>query len=123
MEVQPLLVIVHSEDPDRLIAFYDEVVDLVPRFDLAPGGFAVGLDAPISLIVEGHSEVHGSAKEPQRVMLNFSVDDAASEARRIADRGVTFIREPYEEPGVAMFATFTDPDGDYCQLLQLYGER
>jgi len=123
MEIQPLFVVLHSEDPDRLIAFYDEVVDLTARFDLVPGAFAVDAAAPIGLIVEGHSEVHGVAAEPQRVMLNFSVGDATSEARRIAAQGVTFVREPYEEPGVGVFATFTDPDGNYCQLVQLYEEQ
>ncbi len=77
-------------------------------------------DAAICLIVEGHSEVRGAAKEPQRMMLNFSVDGAVAEADRLGQQGVTFIREPYEEPGVGMFATFTDPDGNYCQLVQLY---
>ena len=77
-------------------------------------------DAAICLIVEGHSEVRGAAKEPQRLLLNFSVDDAVAEAGRLGGQGVTFIREPYEEPGVGMFATFTDPDGNYCQLVQLY---
>ena len=121
MQVQPFLVTLNSEDPDRLTAFYEDIVRLIPRFDLIPGAFAMSEDAPVCLIIEGHSEVRGTAKDPHRVMLNFSVNNAVSEARRLQQQGVTFIRETYEEPGVGMFATFVDPDGNYCQLVQLYG--
>ncbi len=121
MQVQPLLVALNSEDPERLTAFYKDVVGLIPRFDVVPGAFAMSEEAPVCLIVEGHSEVRGAAKDPHRMMLNFSVDDTAAEAGRLRQQGVTFVRESYEEPGVGMFATFTDPDGNYCQLVQLYG--
>lgn len=121
MQFQPFLLTLNSEDPDRLTAFYRNVVHLTPRFDLVPGAFAMSEDAPVCLIVEGHSEVRGTASEPQRMMLNFRVNDAAAEARRLQELGVTFIREPYEEAGVGLFATFADPDGNYCQLIQLHG--
>jgi predicted enzyme related to lactoylglutathione lyase len=53
-------------------------------------------------------------------LLNFVVDDMATEAGRIRAAGVTFAAEPYEESGVGMFATFADPDGNLCQLVQLF---
>jgi predicted enzyme related to lactoylglutathione lyase len=121
MQFQPLFIALNSEDPDRLSAFYQDVVGLTPRFDLVPGAFATSEDAPICMIVEGHSEVRGRSTNPHRMMLNFSTDDAAAEARRLQGQGVTFVRKPYEEPEVGMFATFIDPDGNYCQLVQLFG--
>ena len=121
MQFQPLFIALNSEDPDRLTAFYQDVVGLTPRFDLVPGAFAMSGDAPVCMIIEGHSEVLGSAQDPHRVMLNFSTDDAVAEARRLQGQGVTFVRETYEEPDVGIFATFTDPDGNYCQLVQLFG--
>ncbi len=121
MQVQPFLITLNSEDPDRLTAFYKDVVRLIPRFDVVPGAFAMSEDAPVCLIVEGHSEVRGRARNPHRMMLNFSTDDAVAEARRLQGQGVTFVRKPYEEPEVGMFATFIDPDGNYCQLVQLFG--
>ena len=121
MQLQPLFIARNSEDPDRLSAFYQDVVGLTPRFDLVPGAFATSEDAPICMIVEGHSEVRGRTRNPHRMMLNFSTDDAAAEARRLQGQGVTFVRKPYEEPEVGMFATFIDPDGNYCQLVQLFG--
>ena len=58
-----------------------------------------------------------------RVLFAATLCSVATAGISVADaqqQGVTFIREPYEEPGVGMFATFTDPDGNYCQLVQLY---
>ena len=62
----------------------------------------------------------GRSREPQRILLNFLVGDAVIAADRLAARGVDFVRPPYEEEGVGMFATFLDLDGNYCQLVQLY---
>jgi predicted enzyme related to lactoylglutathione lyase len=54
-------------------------------------------------------------------MLNFVVQDATSEQRRLKSRDVEFVRDATEEPGVGLFATFVDPDGNYCQLIELRG--
>ena len=115
METQSLIVLLHSEQPERLISFYQDVVGLETNFDLTAGAFNVG---GATLIVEPHSEVHGPANEPARVMLNFVVADAVSEQARLTGRGVTFTQQAYEEPGVGLFATFLDPDGNLCQLLE-----
>lgn len=115
MDAQTLIVLLHSEQPDRLISFYQDVVGLETNFDL-PLAFNVG---GARVIVEPHSAVRGPAKEPERVMLNFVVADAAAEQGRLIGQGVTFTRQAYEEPGVGLFATFRDPDGNYCQLIEL----
>jgi predicted enzyme related to lactoylglutathione lyase len=67
-----------------------------------------------------HSDVRGSAKDPHRILLNFSVNDVKAESGRLKTAGVPLVRDAYEEPGVGMFATFVDPDGNYCQLVHLY---
>ena len=109
----------HTEQPGRLIDFYEDVVGLAPKFDVTPGAFNTGSAALLDLIVEPHSDVRGAAREPQRVMLNFVVDDAVAEQRRLESHDVRFIRPATDEPGVGLFATFTDPDGNYCQLIEL----
>jgi predicted enzyme related to lactoylglutathione lyase len=120
MAALAFIVTLGTQDPNRLIAFYRDVVGLAPLFDFTPGAFALpGEQSPV-LIVEPHSEVSGAAKEPARCLLNFVVDDMATEAGRIRAAGVTFAAEPYEESGVGMFATFADPDGNLCQLVQLF---
>jgi predicted enzyme related to lactoylglutathione lyase len=54
-------------------------------------------------------------------MLNFLVDDAAAEQERLMAKGVRFTREASEDPGFGIVATFVDPDGNYCQLMQMTG--
>jgi predicted enzyme related to lactoylglutathione lyase len=119
MQPSQFLVIVHSEQPARMIDFYSDVVGLEPQFDVTPGAFSAGSSSFVDLIVEPHSEVRGTSAEPQRVMLNFVVDDARAEQRRLESCGVRFVRDTTEEPGVGLFATFADPDGNYCQLIEL----
>ena len=114
------LTIVHSEDPVRLVGFYKDVVGLTPQFDVTPGAFRAGSSSFVDLIIEPHSEVAGASKEPQRLLLNFVVEDAVAEQQRLEAARVPFIRNATEEPGVGLFATFTDPDGNYCQLIQLF---
>jgi len=69
----------------------------------------------------GHSEVKGRAKEPQRLLLNLVVGDVATEEARLRSHGVEFVRDASVEDEVGVFATFVDPDGNYCQLVELYG--
>jgi predicted enzyme related to lactoylglutathione lyase len=121
MNAAQFLVILHSERPDVLVDFYKDVVGLTPRFEVTPGAFSTGATSAFDLIVEPHSEIHGTAREPQRMLLNFIVEDALAEQRRLKSQAVPFVRDATEEPGVGIFATFTDPDGNYCQLIELRG--
>lgn len=118
MKVDQFIVIVNSERPEELIRFYEEVVGLEAIPEMGPGMFRVGASPSVTFIIEGHSEVRGPAREPQRVLLNFSVADLGSEQRRLEGCGVKFVRDAAEEPGVGVFATFVDPDGNYCQLVE-----
>jgi hypothetical protein len=53
------------------------------------GGATTGID--------GHSDTKGAAKEPQGVLLDFFVDDLASEQGRLEGLGVKFIRKEGKE--------------------------
>lgn len=119
MHVAQFVVIIHSENPERLIEFYRDVVGLAPAFDVVPGAFMAGSSSFVSMIIEPHSEVSGRSQEPHRVLLNFVVGDAHEEQRRLKGAGVEFVRDATMEPGAGIFATFPDPDGNYCQLIEL----
>jgi len=54
------------------------------------------------------------------VLLKFVVGDAVAEERRLKSRDVKFVRDVTEEPGTGLFGTFVDPDGNYCQLIELH---
>jgi predicted enzyme related to lactoylglutathione lyase len=103
-----------SEDPERLRAFYADVVGLPRMPQVSPAVFMAG---PAGFLVDGHSEVKGKAREPQRVMLTFTVEDIEAEESRLRAAGVEFIRPATREPWGGQVATFLDPDGNYCQLV------
>ncbi len=115
MEVQAFNVNVTSEDPERLIAFYADVVGLPRRPEVGAGAFRAG---QAGFLVDGHSASQGKAKEPTRVLLTFTVADAVAEETRLRAAGVEFIRPATKEPWGGLVATFADPDGNYCQLVQ-----
>ena len=115
MKVNGFNVNVCSEQPERLIRFYTDVVGLQPMPQISPGAFLVGGAA---FLVDGHSEVKGGAKEPERVLLTMTVDDAMAEQQRLEAAGVEFVRPATKEPWGGLVATFVDLDGNYCQLVQ-----
>ena len=109
-----------SEQPNALIAFYRDVVGLPTDPDLGDWAFKVG---GAHLVIDGHSEVHGRAKEPQRYLINFTVDDLAAEQQRLESQGVTFIRRAGREEWGGIISTFLDPDGNYCQIIEYKPEQ
>ncbi len=121
MKIDQFVVNVNSEQPEKLIGFYRDIVGLTPNPDFGPGAFMAGSSTFIALIIEGHNEVKGATKEPQRVLLNFLVSDLASEETRLEEQGVKFVMSATKEPGFGTIATFRDPDGNYCQLMELEG--
>jgi predicted enzyme related to lactoylglutathione lyase len=115
MQVTSFNINVTSEQPERLIAFYRDVVQLPVETGMGDGAFVV---AGSHLLIDGHSETKGPAKEPQRVLINFFVDDIDAEQKRLEGHGVTFIRDKGKEYWGGIISTFTDPDGNYLQLIE-----
>lgn len=119
MKVNSFLVDLTSEDPDRLGAFYENVVGLPKREGMGEHAFALG---EATLTISGHSETKGKAREPQRVLIDFFVDDLAAEQKRLEDQKVEFIRTAGREYWGGIISTFLDPDGNYCQFIEYRGE-
>ncbi len=113
-------IMLSSTDPDRLHAWYSTV--LPPQSDdkmdqyrmLDYGGFL--------LILDSRDDVGESTAEPGRVILNFDVDDARAVAERIDDLGGSWVA-PLEDRDGSLFATATDPDGNYVQIIWLSPEH
>jgi predicted enzyme related to lactoylglutathione lyase len=108
-----------SEQPARLMAFYGETLGLPRDPEAEGGGFRV--TESMRLFVDGHSEVHGAAKEPARMLINFMVADVRAERAALEAKGVTFIRKEGVEAWGGTISTFLDPDGNYLQLMQMPG--
>lgn len=115
MEVQQFMVNITSEHPERMIAFYADVIGLPRNPDVGDGGFHAGA---ITLDIDGHSDTKGPAKEPQRLMLDFFVADVAAEQKRLEAAGVTFSRTEGREFWGGVISTFNDPDGNICQIIE-----
>ena len=115
MKVNNFHIQITSEDPDRLKRFYRDTVGLPNVPEMGDGAFAVG---GANLIVDGHSETKGQAREPQRMLVDLVVDDVAAEQARLEGQGVEFIRREGKEEWGGTISTFLDPDGNYCQLVQ-----
>lgn len=118
-----ILVWTSAERFDAMRRFYVETLGLTPRSDRAGFvNFAWGA-APddTRLTIAVHTEVHGAARDPLRLMVNLRVADIDAVAARLRASGVVLEREPSPEPWGGRIATFRDPDGNVLQLLQSKG--
>ena len=110
-------VIIWTEDLDSLLPFYRDTLGLRPhsvRPDFVSfkwGGIRLGIGK--------HSEVKGRTREPHRVMVNLGVDDIHGEYAALTAKGVHFTRLPEKEHWGGWVGTFSDPDGNTLQLMQL----
>lgn len=111
--------LIGSEDPEQLAAFYGEVLQSKPGWQ---GGGYTGYQAGDAYLMIGpHDKVHGSSPNPERIIFNFETPDVPAAFDRIrAIEGASVIREPYnpgDDPESKMLlATLADPDGNYFQL-------
>ncbi len=115
MDVENFSINLTSEEPDRLIGFYRDVVGLPQHDGMGPGAFKAGA---ATLFVDGHSDTKGGAKEPHRVLINFKVNAVAAEQKRLEAAGAKFIRKEGKQEWGGVISTFTDPDGNYLQILE-----
>jgi predicted enzyme related to lactoylglutathione lyase len=103
-----------SENPKILGKFYEKLIGR--SADWSEGDWSGWQVGNMHLTIGFHSEVHGPAKEPERLILNFETTEVAKEFKRIKALGGKVIKEPYEMEGVEV-ATFADPDGNFFQLM------
>jgi predicted enzyme related to lactoylglutathione lyase len=108
-------ILIGSEDPDRLVAYYTKLFG-EPLF--SDGGYTGWLLGSGAVTIGPHSEVHGKNAQPGRLIWNIESDDVQADFDRLKAAGAIVIREPYsieEAPG-SRIATLADPDDNYFQL-------
>jgi predicted enzyme related to lactoylglutathione lyase len=108
-------ILIGSDDPQRLIAFYTKLLGEPTYRDEAYSSWLIGRGA---VTVGAHDEVHGPNKEPGRMIWNIESEDVKADFERFRAAGATVVREPYsfeQFPGT-WIATLADPDGNYFQL-------
>lgn len=117
-------VLLFSESAKKLAKFYEEKVGLKNSgvFEMGDKGEEVYMyewKKGSSLSIIDHSKVKGKNKIPERVMVNFEVDDIKKEVARLKKAGVKVVRGTYHVEGYGWVATFEDLDSNYFQLVQV----
>lgn len=108
-------IMIGTHQPQVLAKFYEAVLERPA--DMEDGNWYGWQVGSAFLTVGEHSEVKGKAKEPQRIIINLETKDVDEEFKRIKEiDGAIIIKEPYDMAG-GLIATFTDPDGNYIQLM------
>jgi predicted enzyme related to lactoylglutathione lyase len=115
MQVSTMFLNITSDQPDKMLAFYRDVVGLTMRPDMGDhavdaGGAVIGFD--------GHSNTRGANKEPSRFLVDLFVDDVKAEQARLEAQGVSFVRTLGKEYWGGIISTFLDPDGNYVQIIE-----
>ncbi len=116
-------VFVFSENPHALADFYKKVFAKDP--DFAEGGYFGFVVGKAMLMVGLHDKVKGKNTNPERIFVNFDVDDVQAEFDRIKGLGAEVIKEPYKpaEDQDMWIATFADPDSNYFQIVTPWNEK
>jgi predicted enzyme related to lactoylglutathione lyase len=100
--------------------FYQHVLGL-PLHSRHEDFIAFELRPGVRLNLGAHSQVHGRARDPYRVMVHLKVGDIHALSARLKSHGTAFLRDPEQESWGGWVATFQDPDGNILQLLELSG--
>ena len=113
-------ILVGSDNAPRLAEYYTKLFGK-PGWD--DGGYVGWMIGGGGITVGPHSEVHGSNAEPGRIIVNIESSDVKGDFERLKAAGANVVAEPYnfeQAPG-AWIATFSDPDGNYFQLVSPMG--
>lgn len=113
MGLQLNTVMLGSDDPAALSAFYAKVLGDPAWSDQSYTGWAVG---SAWFMIGAHDQVKGRNETPARIIVNFETPDVQGEFERIKGLGAGVVAPPYEPGGGMWMATFEDPDGNYFQL-------
>ena len=109
-------ILIGSDDPARLIAYYTKVLG-EPGY--ADEGYSTWMLGSGTVSIGAHSEVHGANAQPGRLIWNIETPDVQVEFARMKAAGAIVIREPYSFEGFpdSWIATLADPDDNYFQLM------
>jgi predicted enzyme related to lactoylglutathione lyase len=109
-------ILIGSEKPARLVEYYTKLFG-EPAF--ADGGYSGWQIGTGWVTIGPHDEVTGKSVHPGRLIWNIESADVKGDFERFKEAGATVIREPYGPEGSSdgWIATFTDPDGNYFQLM------
>jgi len=120
-------ILIYSQNPDKLMEFYRDVLGfkLVDHLDI-PGdyGYMFNVVGDLNVWIGKHSEVYGKSKEKFRHMFNLYPEEGVEYwHNRIKDNPqVEIIAEPFLAPfstpdNQVWFSTFLDLEGNCWQFV------
>src|SRR3954464_13807451 len=109
-------ILIGSDDPARLIAYYTKVLGEPGYTD---SSFSTWMLGSGTVSIGPHSEVHGQNPQPGRLIWNIETTDVQGEFDTLKAAGAIVVRDPYGFEGDerVSIATLADPDGNYFQLM------
>jgi len=117
---------IFTQSAKKLAKFYKEKVGLksTGEFEMGEGKdagevYSFEFKRGSDLYIVDHSKVKGENKNPERMMLNFEVDDIKKEVAKLKRAKVKVITDTYHLEMYGWIATFADVDGNYFQLVQV----
>lgn len=116
-------ILLFSNDPEKLAKFYEEKIGLKSTFEGEMGeedkGFYVfELKESSPLTILYHDKIKGENMNPERILVNYEVDDIEKEVERLEKAGVKKIASIYHIQDYGYVATFSDIDGNYFQIVK-----
>lgn len=117
-------VLLSSESAKKLADFYHAKVGLKVTTEAEMGDkneelYAFEFGKTSDLYIVDHTKVKGRNKSPERIIINFEVDDIKKEVKRLDGLKVNKVQDTYNLEGYGWIATFEDIDGNYFQLVQI----
>lgn len=109
-------IMIGTEDADALGEYYAKIFGPAGMDEGGYRGWKIG-SGYLSIIP--HDQVKGKNATPGRLLWNIESADVEGDFERMKAAGATVVQEPYH-PGEApefSVATFSDPDGNYFQLM------
>ena len=118
-----LSVAIWSEDHKKLAEWYRDVLGIAIRaYNPVPNDDCYDMDVGDTFFSIGaHDKVHGTSKDPYRMMVGFQVDSVGDVYEELKDKNITWIAKPFLSPtGTVWCMTLFDPDGN---LVQFFGQK
>lgn len=119
MKTSRVKISIYSEDPDRLIKFYEDAFGFKTerKIDIPNDyGYFIKLMDNVELFIGKHSLVQGKLDDSLRHIFDLQVPSVNKAFEKVKKNGdIHVVAEPYEAP-CSWAATFLDPEGNCWQL-------
>ncbi|PSP78601.1 hypothetical protein BRC81_07210 [Halobacteriales archaeon QS_1_68_20] len=103
--------ILYVNDVDGVATWYQDVLGLEPDVE-TPAFVRVRDDAGVGVAIHEGDPLDN----PERVQLEFKVEDLDATYERLRDEGVEFAAPPQENPAGFRYVTTSDPAGHTVEL-------